>query len=556
MNSFFLLFLSCAIILISLIRTSYAEVDEHQTISSWEGTATCLQCHQTEGLQVFNSVHYQWLGQTPYLNDGPDIQGKLDMGVNSYCINITGNWEGCSSCHAGLGKRPTTEPETEQLENIDCLVCHQQAYKRKRVGESIVPDTDAMSISMVEAARTVHLPNRITCLQCHAKGGGGDNYKRGDMALAHGSTTDSTFDIHMANTGAGLTCQSCHITEDHLMAGRGSDLRPTDLDREMQCVECHQGKDSSDGHDTNSVNRHVARVSCQACHIPLFAKNASDTEATEQTEIHRDWRQPHTTASGAIHPTPTMAGNLVPEYLWWNGKSSTYLLYEKAVTDPGTGRIPTARPAGSVSGINAKLFPFKYKTATQPLADNSYQLIALDTRVYFATGDVAGSVESGLANMGYSRSEPYSWVETDTFQLITHEVSPAADVLQCSDCHSNSGRINFTELGYALKSPRSELCITCHGKKDGEDEPEYLWIHAEHVREERFDCSWCHNFSRPERNLTLHPLFENLSLVINVLRILVGLPSATIVPDVDGDGKTGLAEALHFMKTASDYSGE
>ena len=530
-----------------------AQVAEHQTISAWQGTATCIACHETEAQEVFHSVHYQWLGQTPYLIDGPDLQGKFDMGVNSYCINIRGNWTGCSSCHVGLGALPATAINTAQLDNIDCLICHQERYKRIKIDGLFVPDTDSMDITILEAARTVHLPNRATCLQCHAKGGGGDNYKRGDLALAHASTADSSFDIHMSTTGANISCQQCHITESHLMAGRGSDLRPTDLDREMPCSGCHEGKDTATGHDTPAVNKHVARVACQTCHIPTYARNASDTIATEQTEVHRDWREPHETASGVIHPTSVMAGDLAPSYRWWNGWSSTYLLFDDAEIDPQTGKIPTSRPIGNISGSNSKIFPFKYKTATQPLAVNHNQLIALDTSIYFSTGDPVTAIESGLENMGYPSDEPFSWADTDTFQLITHEVAPAARALSCADCHESNDRIDLiSELGYHLKKSRGELCVECHEIKDGEDKPEYLWIHQEHVRDERYDCSWCHTFSRPERNLVLHPLFQSLSYAIDVLRILTGLPAATTVQDQNGNGKIGIEDAIHLSNDVSE----
>lgn len=547
-----------SLVLVSLIVfsvvTSAADIAEHLGIAAWEGTDTCLACHEAEAEEVFHSVHYQWLGDTPYLVTGPEKQGKLDLGVNSYCINITGNWTGCSNCHVGLGDRPTQEIESGQLNNIDCLICHQEAYKRKKVDGVFVPDSSNMEISMLEAARTVHPPNKVTCLQCHAKGGGGDNYKRGDLALAHGVTADIDFDVHMASAGADLSCQDCHLTENHLIAGRGSDLRPTELDVEMACSSCHAGKEAAAGHSTATLDRHISRVACQTCHIRTFARNASDTTATEKTEISRDWRQPHVTASGAIHPTPVMAGDLIPTYAWWDGRSSTYLLYDDALIDPLTGRIPTSRPVGEIFGSGAKIYPFKYKTATQPLVQNHNQLIALDTSVYFSTGDVVASVESGLVNMGYQGSEPYSWEETDTYQLITHEVSPVDDVLQCSDCHSSNARIDLVnDLGYALKSPRNELCVQCHELEDGEDEPEYLWIHSEHVREERYDCSWCHTFSRPERGLRLHPLFENLSYTIDVLRVLTGLAPSTTVEDQNGDGQIGLAEAIHYLKSAAAH---
>ena len=548
-------FFFAVLLYFSSIAGAFAAIPEHQAITTWQGTSTCLQCHETEAQEVFNSTHYQWLGETPYMNNGPEIQGKLDVGVNSYCINITGNWDGCGACHIGLGERPTPAVSTAQLENIDCLICHQEAYQRIKVNGAFVPDTDKMTISIVAAAQTVHKPTRVACLTCHAKGGGGDNYKRGDLALAHGNTADRNFDVHMATSGANLDCQQCHVTEQHLMAGRGSDLRPTDLDVQMACSDCHQEKASTNGHAQAAIGRHVGRVACQTCHIGTYARNAADTSATEETEVHRDWRLPHTTPSGAIHPTPTLAGDLVPRYAWWNGTSVSYLLYDEAVVDQATGAIATSRPLGNPAGAGAKLYPFKYKTAAQPLVQSRNQLIALDTSVYFSSGDVDAAISAGLENMNYSPAEPYTWVETDTLQLITHEVQPASAALSCSDCHENTSRMDLTgDLGYQLKDSRSTVCRQCHGPEDGEDGPEYVWIHDQHVRSEGYDCSWCHTFSRPERGLRLSPIMSKLRDLINTLRVLVGLPLAPsqAVQDMNGDSRVGLEEAIDILRDISN----
>lgn len=487
----------------------YDPNNPHASIKSWQGTVTCLKCHQVDGEEVFHSIHYQWLGNTPYMTDGPMVQGKLDVGVNSYCINTTGNWNGCGNCHAGLGARPESTLSQTQLENIDCLTCHQDEYKRKKVDGVFIPDTEAMNISMKVAAQTVHLPTRTSCLICHAKGGGGDNFKRGDMALAHGNTADRNFDVHMATSGADLTCQSCHTTENHRMAGRGSDLRPTDLDVEMTCFSCHEDKETLTGHSNSSIGKHVARVACQSCHIPVYAKNAFDTPATEETEVHRDWQTPHQYSTPPIHPQATMAGDLTPRYRWWTGFSKSYLLYDTVPT-PIPGTITTSEPEGAVNSTVAKIYPFKYKTAHQPLDSSANQLIALDTSVYFATGDYLAATRAGLVNMGRDPSTDVSWVTTDTYQLITHEVAPANQALRCNDCHNDGGRMDLTgSLGYGLKGPRSQVCIQCHETKDGEDKAEYIWIHKEHVDEENIDCSLCHSFTRPERGLNTSVTYSN-----------------------------------------------
>ncbi len=197
-----------------------------------------------------------------------------------------------------------------------------------------------------------------------------------------------------------------------------------------------------------------------------------------------------------------MAGNLYPTYKWWNGTSSSYLLYDR-VASPIPTTIPTSAPNGSVNNDGSKLYPFKYKTAFQPLNSSTNELIALDTSVYFSTGNFVDATETGLINMGRDSTDPVTWVTTDTYQLITHEVAPATNVLQCQDCHDNTDRMNLTgELGYALKGARAEVCTQCHGLEDDKDGKMYLWIHREHVEGENIDCSLCHTFTRPERGLS------------------------------------------------------
>ena len=118
----------------------------HQTYmrGDFEGTKTCLECHREEAEQFISSQHYQWEGATPDLAnaDGQRL-GKMSM-INDFCTNPSGHqWigevknaegkvlaKGCSSCHAGLGKLPGNEPTDEELENVDCLICHASGYRR------------------------------------------------------------------------------------------------------------------------------------------------------------------------------------------------------------------------------------------------------------------------------------------------------------------------------------------------------------------------------------------------------------------------------------------
>ncbi len=141
------------------------------------------------------------------VNQSSPAQGKHAGAVNTYCGNILGNWNGCSACHIGLGAEPEPVKSAAQFANIDCLICHQEGYKRKKVFGVMQSDKENMSTDV--AVQTVHMPTQATCLQCHAKAGGGDALKRGDLALATGDTVDRDYDVQMATTGANLTCQGC-----------------------------------------------------------------------------------------------------------------------------------------------------------------------------------------------------------------------------------------------------------------------------------------------------------------------------------------------------------
>jgi len=494
---------------------------------AWTGDYTiCQQCHAEEANEVLGSLHYQLKGGADEMVNGQAEQGKIiqrdgsgniiagSSAMNAYCVNVLGNWGGCGSCHVGLGAEPTATNSS----NIDCLMCHQKHYKRKKVNGVFQPDTGNMCIDMNTAVQTVHKPKRDNCLQCHANGGGGDNYKRGDIALAHKSTTDTTFDRHMATTGGDLVCQACHTTTHHKIAGRGTDLRPLDSTTAVNCSTsgCHATKNGPTGHSTTDVNKHVGRVACQTCHIPTYAKNASDTVATEATETHRDWTVPEWNAlKGRWEPTPTKANNLTPKYLHWNGTSWGYSLKDPAVFDPKTGAYQVSRPQGGTDDTDSKLYPFKYKTAKQAYAGSLNMLIAIDTAKYWAMpafpyvptqADITATVTAGLANMGYNSTTPFTWVTTDEYQLITHEVPTASNnVLACTQCHVNSTATQMklvTDIGYGLKKPTSDLCNDCHSLKSYDGTyTRFIDIHKKHVTDKKYDCSHCHNFSRPERGL-------------------------------------------------------
>ncbi len=474
----------------------------------WTGPTMCQTCHYSQVNDMFGAVHYQWQGSGAKMINGDPVQGKITDAMNAFCINILGNFGACGSCHIGLGALPSATQSQAQLDNIDCMLCHQKDYKRKKnVTTGLYePDTANMTITMDQAVQTLHKPVKSNCLQCHAKAGGGDAVKRGDIALASGTTADTTYDRHMATAGGNFACQKCHTFTNHHVAGRGSDIRPLDSTTAVTCssATCHPTKPTS--HTTSAVVKHVARVACQTCHIPTYAKNASDTTATEATETSRDWRVSEWNATlNRWEPTPTKANNLKPAYAFFNGTSWGYNLNDAVKIVGGLYRI--SEPVGSIADATtaSKLTPFKYKTAWQPVTtgQTTNVLIGLSTKDYFLTGVYDTAVKAGLTNMGLPSTTPYTTVQTDEFLMLNHQVpSATGNVLACTSCHisTTATQMNLQNLGYGLKKPTSDLCNDCHGSESySSSYSSFLSIHSRHVDSQHKKCSNCHNFDRPER---------------------------------------------------------
>lgn len=481
----------------------------------------CMSCHDTEFTEMLDSTHYKWVGDTTEMaNQNGTIQGKLTNSVNSYCINILGNWPVCGKCHVGRGLRP--DDQLADKTNVDCLACHNEDYALARGRQADGSLAPALAVKADRTAeeqlildgytRNIAKPTRTNCLKCHAFAGGGNGVKRGDLSmsgsdlhgapLAEGSdnNTDPDFDVHMNAAASDLSCQACHVFQNHKTIGRGSDLRPTDdLARgaEIKCVTCHTGFDVNGGHAAAGANRtdadrHVARVACQSCHIDRYAKVT--------TEINRDWRYDHNGnpadgTGGPGHPSLEILDNILPVYRFWDRTSDNYLLGDVAVMDPETGGYPTSKPVGDIN--NGKLYPFKYKTAVQPMVAADRRLVALDTYEYLvASGDVDAAVASGLQNMGYPENEPVEWVLTETYQLLNHGVATAAAV-DCAKCHQSLDVTSDSELdlqGYKLKDDTSLICTQCHREK--RPKSSQVSMHNHINKGAGMDCLFCHGFSR------------------------------------------------------------
>jgi hypothetical protein len=343
-------------------------------------------------------------------------------------------------------------------------------------------------------AQTVHLPTRATCLRCHAKAGGGDGVKRGDISTANINPT-YTSDVHMSPQGGNLLCQDCHVPSNHQIPGSGIDLRISEGGAVKECKDCHASDVSN--HPAR-IRRHMDRISCQTCHIPKFGKDVP-------TEMSRDWRSPHwnpagCNGQGAWIGEEVKASNVKPDYLFWNGSSSIYSLANSIAPDID-GMYTLARASGSIQ--DGKIYPIKEHTSWQPRATVTGQMVQYDVLWNFMTGFFEQAAQRGMTFMGLqpfdgNGNKNYEWVNARAEQLITHGVEPASNALTCSSCHEGGTQMNLKAMGYGLKGPETLVCTQCHGS---ENMPGFYSVHSIHVDGKGYDCANCHTFTRPERNL-------------------------------------------------------
>jgi hypothetical protein len=475
--------------------------------SSFEGTKTCLQCHTEQALEVHASVHYQWKGDaSESVGLSTPEAGKLG-GINDFCIYPDINWigkltnldgipvdGGCARCHVGLGAKPAPDKTNAQLENIDCLICHSDSYKRtvEMVNGSyrFVPDVNKMPVTLYEAAVNVARPSKDSCLNCHTKAGGGNNFKRGDIEEAHRNPARD-FDVHMSSKssgGAGLSCLDCHTAKNHKIAGRGTDLRERDLFEEVSCAKCH----TDQPHGNQKIDKHTARVNCTVCHIPTFAKVAP-------TDMERDWSKPGDVdpVTRLYEPHMLKLSNVMPEYAFFNGLSYFYEFGQPAKPREN-GRVLMSSPLGEILDPQAKIFAFKYHLGRQPLDPLTGELLPLKIGKFFMTGDLASAVALGVTDVGWTY-HGYDFADTDRYMGLFHEVAPKENALSCMECHGNSDRMDFKTLGYTVNEAYNgkPLCASCHKDESTEWPSADLFskVHAKHVDDKKLDCSKCHPFT-------------------------------------------------------------
>lgn len=419
-------------------------------------TAKCLECHDEVGDHVLKSRHWLWLG------DANTQLGKRNM-LNNYCVSILSNWPRCTSCHIGYGWK-NKDFDFKKKENIDCLVCHDQTgtYKKfptgaglpvseKKVfqGKSFTPP------DYLDIARSVGNPTRRNCGTCHFYGGGGDGVKHGDMDSSLGKPSRE-LDVHMG--GKDFSCTKCHQSENHQIAGALHGSMASGINH-FECTFCHKGP-KVHKKMAKTIEKHTKRVACQACHIPAFARELP-------TKTWWDW----SSAGQDIKTTKDQYGkplyvkkkghfkwekNAVPEYHWFNGKTTYHKLGQK-IKNPAKGLVFN-QLHGSKDDPDAKIMPFKAMKGKQMYDTRNNTLIVphlFGKGGFWKTWDWQKAFTSGMSHAGLPYSGSFGWIETTMYWGINHMVAPKEKTLKCSGCHGSKGRLDWKALGYD-KDPRKK----------------------------------------------------------------------------------------------------
>jgi octaheme c-type cytochrome (tetrathionate reductase family) len=449
------------------------EVDIHDLyfeLRPYEGTQTCLMCHESEGAEMLETGHFKWAGKATNIDGLENGQhGKVDL-INNFCIAIDTNEPRCTQCHAGFGYKDNTYDFTNP-ENIDCLVCHDQTGTYKKGAKTAGLPDPSVDLRAVAASIEIGVePTRKSCISCHSHAGGGDNVKHGDLASTIVSTTRE-FDVHMGTDGGDFSCVACHAANHDPVTGElthgiaGMSLHSVNEGEMKQCNDCHGKRDRI--HAGLSVEPMLVEgwhdnLACQVCHIPAIARDIS-------TKVEWYWSD----AGQNVDPIPVdpetgrptfdkkkgtfvWKNNVRPTLRYSNGKWNRPVVgvndkYDSVPIDLGS-------PQGNYADGKSMIYPFKLMIGDQPV-DPDTKTISVPhlfgmqggPNPYWGKYDWSLSLMDGALYTGQDFSGNYSFEPTTMLLSVNHEVAPAEMALgfdsNCGDCHS-SDQIDWPGLGW------------------------------------------------------------------------------------------------------------
>lgn len=408
-----------------------------------EVTEACNSCHTERHKEVMNSAHWNWERVTYVEGRGVASAGKKNV-LNNFCLGAQSNELACAACHIGFGMSDD-HFDFNNARNVDCMVCHDNSEEYLK-GASMAGYPDR-NVNLTKVAQSVGHPNRINCGSCHFYSGGGNNVKHGDLEMAQLSC-DRNLDVHMASNGMNMSCVACHTAENHQIKGKLYSVSSVNYNR-ATCEDCH----TTTPHFDDLLNRHNAKVACQTCHIPVYAKENptkmtwkwSDAGKLRDGEPYREFNGDSTVEYLSIKGTFHWAKNVQPDYVWFNGTADHYLLGDTIREVP----VKMNTLFGSHGDKNSKIVPVKIHTGDQ-IYDKVYKtliqpkLFAMEKgdSAYWKDFDWATASEAGMRRVGLPFSGEYDFVETVMTWPINHMVAPKEQSVGCAECHTrHDGRL-------------------------------------------------------------------------------------------------------------------
>lgn len=435
----------------ALAATDHAEFIEGPFKTGEEVTKVCLECHEKQADDILQTPHWKWKGKprtVKGLEKSKEEYGKANL-LNNFCTDIEGgSREFCTKCHIGYGWTDSSEPMADKTK-IDCLVCHAKAGKyKKSLGG--YPDKEAIEkgrLDLAAAARSVGAPERKNCGECHFFGGGGDAVKHGDLDSSM-TKPKREHDVHMGGS-TDMSCQECHVTSDHHIAGASTFLATND--GRVACEDCHR-EPHRDSHSRNLLDMHMKTVACQTCHIPFIAKGQATKMSWDWSTVGQDIasEEQFGKETFAKHKgTFVWAQNVAPEYAWYNGTTERYLKGDR-IKDP-SATLYVSKPVGTIKDKDARIYPFKVHRGKQPM-DSKHQYLSIFQNYggLWTHFDWQRALQDGGRISGLPYSGTYEFVRTAFYGSINHEVAPKENALTCGDCHfGKNKRLDWKALGYA-----------------------------------------------------------------------------------------------------------
>jgi octaheme c-type cytochrome (tetrathionate reductase family) len=403
-------------------------------------TEACISCHNERHKEVMRSSHWNWERGEYMEGRGVRYVGKRSL-LNNFCIGVAGSHQSCNKCHVGYGWARETF-DLSNARNVDCLACHDNSGTYvKASGGAGDPDR---SIDLAAVAQHVGRPQRTNCGMCHFFSGGGNNVKHGDLEMALFDTTREV-DVHMGTDGADMSCVACHTAERHQMKGKLYSISSMNRNRVL-CEDCH----GATPHAEEILNEHTLKVACQTCHIPTYAK-------VNSTKLHWDWSTAGRLRDGKPYEEKDALGddvymsikgsfewgrNVKPEYAWFNGTATHYLLGDRVETTP----VRINRLFGSYDDPDAKIIPVKIHRARQPF-DEVNRTLVQPKLAGIREGDGAlwrdfdwqAAAREGMKLVDLPYSGKLGFVDTEMVWPINHMVAPRGQAVACAECHARGG---------------------------------------------------------------------------------------------------------------------